>query len=55
VSLAYNAVKAARYGDPDWVMSMIYGDAQRDRVSDLLTRPLGKYLRSNLIKELATR
>lgn len=54
-SLAYQAVKAQGYLAPDVIMASIYGDAQRGRVSDLLTRALGKYLRSNLIQELATR
>lgn len=54
-TLAHNAIKARHYGNPDLVMQMIYGDAQRGRVSDLLTDSLAKYLRANLVEGLVTR
>lgn len=53
-SLAYAAIRRSR-GNPDIVMSRIYGDAQRGRVGDLLRKPLAKYLRAHLVPELATR
>lgn len=52
-SLAYNAV-AGSHHNPDVVMSMIWGAAKNGRISELLTRALGKYLRKNLLEGVAT-
>lgn len=54
-SLAYRAVRAAGYGNPDYVMSLIYHLAQRGEVDDMLTRPLRKFLRAHLLEGVATR
>ena len=48
-SLAFLAVKAKGYRSPEAIMGAIYHDAQRGKVSDLLTKALGSYLRKNMI------
>ena len=53
-SLALNAVKAANYNNPDFIMSMIYHDALQGDVNETLTRTLGKFLRKNLMEGVAT-
>lgn len=47
-SLTFNAVKARGYLHPEVIMSLIYADAQRGRVSLDYKSNLRKYLRKNL-------
>jgi hypothetical protein len=54
-SLAYQAIKAANFNNPEFIMQMIYADAQYGRVSDTLTSSLRKYLKRNLIEGVAVR
>jgi hypothetical protein len=54
-SLAYRAVKAAGYRAPDLIMAMIYRAAQRGQVDTLLTRPLRKLLRKELLTGIAVK
>jgi hypothetical protein len=53
--LALLAVRAANHGDPDYVMSLIYSEAQRGQVSRFLTADLRKYLNRNLLEGVAVR
>jgi hypothetical protein len=48
--LALRAIKARGYGDPDFIMSMIYWDAQQGRDDRSLTVSLEKLLRKELIQ-----
>jgi len=51
--LALRAIEAAKFTNPEFIMQMIYADAQYGRVSDTLTRSLRKYLKRNLIEGVA--
>lgn len=54
-SLAMRAVRAATFNDPTFIMRMIYADAKRGQVDDLLTRSLRKFLTKELVTGRATK
>ena len=54
-ALFRRAMESVHYGDVDVVTGMVYRYATRGEVSDLLTRPLAKYLRANMLQGVATR
>lgn len=53
--LMLNAVKARGYRDPNFIMALIYQEAQRGHVGTEVTVNLTKYLRKNLIAGVAVR
>jgi len=54
-TLAYRAIKAKGYPNPEVIMQMIYSDAKRGSVDRLLTDALRSFLKKRLVQGVAVR